>query len=89
MRLFLESDEAWSIMTLVVSQVLDGVELSKKGEVAVREWRKDRADGTEPMALLAEEMNETLGNVMDERTKRLLRRKGRYVSSVDRQAGRS
>jgi hypothetical protein len=83
-RLFLETDEAWSIMTLVISQVLDGGELTKKGEAAVREWRKDRADGTEPMAVLAEEMNEALGNVMDERTKRLLRRKGRYVSSVDR-----
>jgi hypothetical protein len=83
-RLFLETDEAWSIMTLVVSQVVDGVELSKKGEAAVREWRKDRADGTEPMALLTEEINEALGNVMDERSKRLLRRKGRYVSSVDR-----
>lgn len=84
MRLFLETDEAWSIMTLVVSQVLDGVDLSEKGSAAIREWRKDRADGTEPMNVLAEEMNEALGNVMDERTRRLLRRKGRYVSSVDR-----
>ncbi len=84
MRLILESDEAWSIMTLVVSQVLDGVELSEKGRAAVRKWRSDRADGTEAMHQLAEELNETLGNVIDERTRRLIRRKGRYISSVDR-----
>ncbi len=84
MRLILEADEAWSIMMLVVSQVVDGVELSDKGQAAVRKWRSDHADGTEPMNLLAEELNEALGNVIDERTRKLIRRKGRYVSSVDR-----
>ncbi len=84
MRLILEADETWSIMMLVVSQVLDGVKLSEKGRAAVRKWRSEHADGSEPMYQLAEELNETLGNVIDERTRRLIRRKGRYVSSVDR-----
>ncbi len=84
MQLILEADEAWSIMTLVVAQVLDNVELSDKGRAAVRKWRSDRADGTEPMDKLAEELNEALGNVIDERTRRLIRRKGRYISSADR-----
>ncbi len=84
MRLILEADEAWSIMMLVVSQVLDNVELSEKGRAAVRKWRSERADGTEKMNALAEELNEALGNVIDERTRKLIRRKGRYVSSTDR-----
>ncbi len=84
MRLILEADEAWSIMTLVVSQVLDGVALSDEGRAAARRWRTDRADGSEAMALLAEQMNEALGNLIDERPRRLIRRKGRYVSSGDR-----
>ena len=84
MRLILEADEAWSIMMLVVSQVVDGVELSEKGKAAVRNWRSDHGDGTEAMNLLAEELNEALGNVIDERTRKLIRRRGRYVSSVDR-----
>ncbi len=84
MQLILEGDEAWSIMTVVISQVLDGVELSEKGAIAVREWRKEHADGTEAMHVLAEELNEALGNVIDERTRKLIRRKGRYISSVDR-----
>jgi hypothetical protein len=82
-RLIFEADEAWSIMTLVVSQVLDGVELSDDSRAAVRKWRSEHADGTEAMNLLAEEMNEALGNVIDERTRKLIRRKGRYISSVD------
>ena len=84
MRLILDADEAWSIMTLTVSQVLDGTELSDDGHAAVRKWRNDRADGTEAMNVLAEEMNEALGNIIDERTHKLIRRKGRYISSVDR-----
>jgi hypothetical protein len=81
-RLILESDEAWSVMMLVVSQVLDGVDLSDKGRAAVRKWRTDHADGTEAMNELADELNAALGNVIDERTKKLIRRKGRYVSTA-------
>ena len=81
MRLILEADEAWSIMTLVVSQVLDGIELSDDARAAVGRWRTERADGTEVMNRLAEELNEALGNVMDERTRKLIRRKGGYIPS--------
>jgi hypothetical protein len=84
MRVILESDEAWSVMTLVVSQVLDGVDLSDEARAAIRKWRSERAEGTESMDDLAESMNEALGNLVDEQTKKLIRRKGRYVSSVDR-----
>jgi DNA-binding PadR family transcriptional regulator len=83
MRVILESDEAWSLMMLVVAQVLDQVELSEEGREAVRRWRSEHADGTEAMHELAEAMNEALGNYLDEQTRRLIRRKGRYVSSVD------
>ena len=83
MQVILESDEAWSIMILVVSQVLDGVELSEKGKAAVKKWRTDRADGTAPMIELAEAMNATLGNVIDEQTSKIVRRRGRFVSTKD------
>lgn len=83
MQVILETDEAWSIMMLVVSQVLDAVELSEKGKAAVKKWRTDRADGTAPMFELAEAMNVTLGNVIDEQTSRIVRRRGRFVSTRD------
>ena len=81
MQVILETDEAWSIMTLVVSQVIDQVELSDEAREAVRRWRGDHVDGTGDMADLTVSMNETLGSILDERTERLIRRKGWYVSS--------
>jgi hypothetical protein len=85
MQVILEPDEAWSIMTLVVSQVMDQVELSDEGKGAVRRWRSDHNDGTAEMADLTVSMNETLGTVLDERTTRLIRRKGWYVSTKEGQ----
>jgi hypothetical protein len=32
---------------------------------------------------LTEMMNEALGNIMDERTRRLIRRRGAYISTKD------
>jgi hypothetical protein len=83
MHLILESDEAWSIMTLVVSHVLDGVDLSEKGKDAVKKWRTDRAEGTALMVDLAEAMNESIGTVIDKQTSKMVRRKGRWVSTKD------
>ncbi len=81
MHVILEPDEAWSVMTLVISQVLDNVELSADGRTAVRRWRTDHPEGGAAMEKLAESMNEALSGVLDERTRRLLRRKGRYLST--------
>jgi len=81
MQVILDPDEAWSVMTLVVSQVLDQVELSDEGKAAIRRWRSDRNEGTAEMGDLTVSMNESLGTVLDERTTRLIRRKGWYVST--------
>ena len=81
MQLILDTDEAWSIMSLVISQVLDQAELSEEGAAAVRRWRGDRVDGTAEMGDLTVTMNEALGTSMDERTQKLIRRKGWYVST--------
>jgi len=81
MQLILDTDEAWSIMSLVISQVIDQVELSEEGAAAVRRWRSDRVEGTGEMGDLTVSMNEALGTSLDERTQRLIRRKGWYVST--------
>jgi hypothetical protein len=83
MQVILEPDEAWSIMSFVVSQVLDQVELSDEARAALRRWRTDRNDGTAEMSELTVTMNEALGTVLDERTTRLIRRKGWYVSTKE------
>ena len=83
MQLILDTDEAWSIMSLIVSQVLDQAELSDEGTAAVRHWRSDRVEGTGEMSELTVTMNEALGTSLDERTQKLIRRKGWYVSTEE------
>ena len=83
MQVILEPDEGWSIMTLVVSQVLDQVDLSDEARAALRRWRSDRNEGTAEITDLTVSLNEVLGTVLDERTTRLIRRKGWYVSTKE------
>jgi len=82
-QVILETDEAWSLMTLIVSQIIDHGSISSEGKAAIRRWRSDRALGTVEMDDLALALNEALGNVIDEKTTRMIRRRGRYVSSRD------
>jgi hypothetical protein len=81
MQIILDVDEAWSLMTIMVSQMIDKAGLSGDGKQKLRRWRTDRAAGTAEMADLTVLLNETLGSTLDEKTTRLIRRKGYYVST--------
>jgi hypothetical protein len=81
MQVILETDETWSLMSLIVSQIVDRAGVSNEGKTALRRWRSDRAVGTVEMDDLALALNEALGNIIDEKTTRMIRRRGRYVSS--------
>ena len=83
MQVILETDEAHSVMTLVISQILDQVDLSDEAKATIRRWRTDRGDATAELADLTVSLNEALGTVLDERTTRLIRRKGWYVSTKE------
>jgi hypothetical protein len=60
-QIALDLDETWSVMSLIVSQVVDGIKLSSEGHDAVKKWRSDYTDGSAQMQALAEEMNAALG----------------------------
>lgn len=81
MQIILDTDEAWSLMTIIVSQMIDKAGVSTDGKARLRKWRSDRADGTAEMATLTVSLNEALGSTLDEKTTRLIRRKGYYVST--------
>jgi hypothetical protein len=81
MQVILETDESWSLMSFIVSQIIDHTGVSGEGKTALRRWRSDRAVGTVEMDALALALNEALGNIIDEKTTRMIRRRGRYVSS--------
>jgi hypothetical protein len=80
MQVILDQDEAWSLMTLVTSFVIDQGGVSQDGKTKLRRWRTDRAMGTPAMEALTEAMNAALGVFIDERTNRQVRQKGRYTT---------
>jgi len=80
MQIILELDEAWSLMTLITSYVIDSSGISQEAKQAIRRWRTDRASGTVEMDRLAVAVNESLGTYLDEKTARMVRQKGRYQS---------
>ncbi len=81
MQVVLETDEAWSLMSLITSYIIDHSGISQDGKQRIRRWRSDRTVGTVEMDDLAVAMNEALGTLMDEKTTRMVRRRGRYIST--------
>ena len=83
MQIVFETDEAWSLMSVITSWIVDQSGISQEGKQKLRRWRGDRAIGTVEMDELAVDMNKALGTYLDEKTERLVRRRGRYVSTKD------
>jgi hypothetical protein len=84
MQVILNEEEAWSLMSVVTSYVIDKGGMSQDGKQAVRRWRTDRAAGTVAMGELAEGLNDALAEYFGERTARTVKRKGRNVKKVAR-----
>lgn len=78
MRLILDEEETWSLMTLITAQVLDQVELSDEAVKAIRDWRGGIVEGNAAMEAIAEGVNEALGNTIDEELTRTIRRRDYY-----------
>lgn len=83
MQIVLDQDEAWSLMTLISSYVIDHSGVSQDGKQAIRKWRQARAEGTPLMEELSESVNEALGTYLDEMMTRRVKRRGRYVTSKE------
>lgn len=78
MRLILDEEETWSLMTLITAQVLDQVELSEEGAQTIRDWRAGVVEGNAAMEAVANGVNEALGNTIDEELTRQIRRRDYY-----------
>ena len=65
-------------MTLIVAQVLDQVEISEASSDAIREWRSQHHDGSGAVHTLAKDMNEALGNAVDDELEQTIRRRDYY-----------
>lgn len=78
MRLVLDEEETWSLMTLITAQVLDQVELSDEAVKAIRDWRAGVVEGNSAMEAVANGVNEALGNTIDEELTRTIKRRDYY-----------
>ena len=83
MQVVLETDEAWSLMSVIASHVIDNSGISQDGKAKIRRWRSDRGLGTVEMDDLAPAFNQALGTYLDDKTARMIRRRGRHVSTRD------
>ena len=81
MQIVIETDEAWSLMSVITSYVIDKSGVSQDGKQAIRKWRTDRASGTVEMDRLAIALNEAIGTHIDEKMARKVHTRGRYIST--------
>ena len=83
MQVIIDPEEAWSLMTLVTSYVIDKSGVSQDGKTKIRSWRTDRAIGTVEMDAVAVGLNKAIGTYLDEKTNRQVRARGRYARKAD------
>lgn len=84
MNVILNVDEVHTVVSLVTAQVLDHVELAQKTRDAVRQWRREHEPGTTGLDDYAAVFNEAVGNFIDERTTRMLRKRGKVRVSASK-----
>jgi hypothetical protein len=71
----LDNDEAWTLMSHVVGRLLDETTLSDADRARVRRWKSDEMKvTTQEMRVLTQKINEDLQKMMERKTKSQLRR---------------
>jgi hypothetical protein len=78
MQIILDQDEAWSLMTVATSFVIDHSGVSADGKQRLRAWRTARAEKTPEMRDLTDGVNADLGAFLDDQANRQVRQKGRF-----------
>lgn len=66
MKVELEEDEAWELMSLVLARIVEGAGLATADSAKVRRWRSDvMKPGREPMRILTRKFNADLATVSE------------------------
>ncbi len=77
MNVILNTEEANVVLSLATSAVLDRVELSEESRARIRTWRTDHRVGSTQLNEFTEFLNDSIGNFIDERTRRWMRTRGK------------
>ncbi len=79
MNIILNPSEVATVVSLVTAQLLDGVELTDKGQAAVRDWRSDRVPGRDEIEPFTDEFNGKLTEFIESSTDRRYIKGGRVI----------
>jgi hypothetical protein len=82
MNVILNTDEVHAVLSLVTAQVLDHADLTDAANKQIRAWRRAHDVDTVGLDEFTETMNTALGNFIDERTTRFLRKRGKIKVSA-------
>lgn len=75
MKVELEEDETWQLMSLVVARLVDDAGLSSGDKAKVRRWRSDSMKaGREPMRVLTRKINDDLAEVWERKKRSSIRK---------------
>lgn len=77
MNVVLNTDEAYVVLSLVTSSVIDHADISEGAKEQVRDWRRDHPLGSIDLDEFTERLNDAIGNFIDERTRRMMRQRGK------------
>lgn len=71
----LDIEEAWAVMSRIVNQMLEDVQLDKSDRAAIRRWKSsDMRPGREDMDALHEKINDDIERLWNIRRKSEIRR---------------
>ncbi len=75
MKVELDTDETWELMSRVVARMLDETSLSDKDRAKVRRWRSDSMKPSgESIRLLTRKVNEDLGEAFERKKRSQIRK---------------
>jgi len=75
MKVELDVEEAWELMSRVVARLLEEARLPDGDRAKIRRWRSDSMrPGSEPMRLLTRKINDDLAEVLRRKERSQIRR---------------
>ncbi len=75
MRVELDVEEAWSVMSYVVKRLVDEAELTDEDRARIRRWRSEQMRPTDDaMQLLTGKINQDLAHAMESKRRSQIRK---------------
>jgi hypothetical protein len=75
MKVELDTDETWALMSLVVARLVDEAKLPAGDKAKIRRWRSDEMQpGREPMRVLTDKVNADIAQQMARKTRSQIRK---------------